>query len=77
MDRTQTLKTFGYSFEELPNLKKIPKMTYVNKEGKEFPNLPADAYHLKRYLSRGLRPKDYKPIFVCRGNLGFFSKNWC
>jgi hypothetical protein len=55
MDKEQvkTLNTFGYSITELPNLKKVPTMTFYNKEGEPLPNLPADPYHLKRFLARG------------------------
>ncbi len=57
MDKGQlnTLKLFGYAVEELPG-KTIPKMTYYKSEnGQEviLPNLPADPYHMSRYLKRG------------------------
>ena len=57
MDRKQqTLATFGYAFEELPNLKTVPYIDYVTADGRILKGLPADAYHLARYLSRGLKP---------------------
>ncbi len=34
-------------------IKTVARATYYNKEGKELPNLPADPYHLQRYLARG------------------------
>jgi len=59
MDKGQltTLKLFGFTVEELPG-KKIPKMTYYKSEnGQEviLPNLPADPYHMAKYLKRGFR----------------------
>ncbi len=55
MDKSQqqVMETFGYRIETLPNLKTVPRMTFYNKEGIPLANLPADAYHMKRYLSRG------------------------
>ena len=64
MDRKQTLSTFGYAIEEL-NLKSIPKMDFVTPDGRILRGLPADPYHLQRYLSRGLKPKDSTPLLVC------------
>ncbi len=64
MDRSQltTLKLFGFVVEELPG-KRIPKMTYYKSEnGQEIrlPNLPADSYHMSRYLKRGFRLEPMK-----------------
>ena len=68
MDRGQlnTIKLFGYSVEELPG-KTLPKMTYYKSEnGQEvaLPNLPADPYHMSRYLKRGftLKPSSELPL---------------
>lgn len=68
----KTLKVMGYMMQELPG-KTIPHMTYYKNDGTALPNLPADPYHLKRYLSRGFtieppqvavaKPQDKK--FVC------------
>ena len=59
MDRNQqrTMESFGFAMVELPDLKTVPRMTYITPDGRELPNLPADAYHLARYLSRGFKPK--------------------
>ena len=71
MDRNQqrTLETFGFAIEELPNLKTTPHMDFVNREGQIIHGLPADSYHMNRYLSRGLKPiiENSKPQndFVC------------
>ena len=70
MDKGQlnTLKLFGFTIEELPG-KVIPKMTYYRLENNkvvELPNLPADPYHMERYLRRGFtleRPPLTKPQF--------------
>ncbi len=34
-------------------LKTVPRVTMYTKDGREMPNLPADSYHLPRYLKRG------------------------
>ena len=57
MDKEQvrTMKLFGYSVEELPG-RTLPKTTYFKVENGqmvELPNLPADPYHMARYLKRG------------------------
>jgi len=67
MDSKQkkTLSLFGYAFEELKDLKTTPRMIFVTKDGRELPPGHADPYHLQRYLSRGLRPKDSIPLIVC------------
>jgi len=57
MDKGQktTMGLFGYMVEELPG-KTIPKMTYYKLENGiqvVLPNLPADPYHMSRYLKRG------------------------
>jgi hypothetical protein len=53
VNKSQTIQRFGYSLEELPNVKSIPKTTYYNKEGVPLCNLPSDSYHMKKYLARG------------------------
>jgi hypothetical protein len=55
MDKEQVkvVKGFGYSITEIPGLKRVPTMTFYNKNGREMPNLPADPYSLKHYLSKG------------------------
>ncbi len=54
MDKTQlrVANSFGYGIEEIP-LKTCPKLTYYKNDGTPLPNLPADPYHMKRYLERG------------------------
>ena len=52
----RTLDTFGYAIMDLPNLKTIPHMDFVTQDGRILRGLPADAYHLKRYLARGFKP---------------------
>lgn len=71
MDRNQlkTLELFGYAFEELPNLKTMPMMDYIFPDGTIHTGR-ADAYHMKRYLSRGLKlvlnkQQNSKPQLVC------------
>lgn len=32
----------------------VQRLTYYAPDGRELPNLPADSYHLERYLKRGL-----------------------
>ena len=49
----QVMEAFGYRIETLPNMKTVPRMTFYNKEGVKLDNLPADAYHMRRYLARG------------------------
>lgn len=64
MDKKQqeTLKTFGFSIEEVPNLRTSPRMAFETRDGTVLENLHADPYHLKRYLARGLKPiLDSKP----------------
>lgn len=58
MDKTQiaTINRFGFSITELPG-KSIPKMTLWKEDGTEMPGLPADPYHLERYLKRGFLMK--------------------
>ncbi len=51
----QTMRLFGYSIEELPG-RTVPKATYYKVENGQIvslPNLPADPYHMSRYLRRG------------------------
>lgn len=43
-------------------VKDVPRMTFIHPDGHEMPNLPADAYHLQRYLKRGFRPKTEAPL---------------
>ena len=59
MDSRQerSLKTFGFSLEEIENVKKVPKVTLYNKQGEALHNLPADLYHMERYLKRGFTIK--------------------
>ena len=63
MDRNQqkTMESFGFAIVDMPDLKTVPRMTYITPDGRELPNLPADAYHLNRYLSRGFKPKLANP----------------
>lgn len=55
MDKKQiaTMSAFGYSIEELKGLKVTPRMTFYNREGNPIEGLPADSYHMARYLKRG------------------------
>ena len=55
MDKEQrkTMALFGYSVEELPNMKTTPKTDYYNPKGVLLKNLPADPYHMNKYLGRG------------------------
>lgn len=54
MDEKQidTLKFFGYQITELPG-KPIPHMDMWTPDGRKMIHLPADPYHLRRYLNRG------------------------
>jgi len=56
MDKEQrkTLATRGYLVEDMVGLRTVPKLTYYKPNGEALPNLPADPYHMKRYLDRGL-----------------------
>lgn len=49
--QAQTMKAFGYTMEDIG--KTCPKTTYYNQQGEALPNLPADPYHMERYLKRG------------------------
>ena len=67
MDKQQlrTMGLFGYTVEELPG-RTIPKATYykvANGEVIELLGLPADTYHMSRYLKRGftLKPPVVEP----------------
>jgi hypothetical protein len=53
MVNQQANEALGYRMETLPNLKTTPRMTFYNKDGVPLANLPADSYHMKRYLARG------------------------
>jgi hypothetical protein len=55
MDRDQ-LETIGYAIKGLPNLKSVPRMDFITPSGNILHGLPADAYHMQRYLSRGFKP---------------------
>jgi len=59
MDKEQVkiVSRFGYSITELPNTKRVPRMTYYTKNGEARTNLPADPYHLKFFLARGFTLK--------------------
>jgi hypothetical protein len=52
-ENQQVMETLGYRIEKLPNMKTTPRATFYNKDGIEMVNLPADAYHMARYLARG------------------------
>ncbi len=50
----------------------IQRLTYYAPDGRELPNLPADAYHLERYLKRGFtlqKPQvsETSPIMEIKG----------
>ena len=57
MDKSQlnVMRVFGYAIEELPS-RTIPKTTYYKVENGSvvtLHGLPADPYHMQRYLKRG------------------------
>ena len=56
MDKSQVNLLKGYGIEELPNMKTVPRMNFINKEGRVMEGLPADPFHLQKYLARGFRP---------------------
>ncbi len=62
----QTFEQLGYGLEELgikDGIQTTPKIT-LYKDGEAHPNMPADSYHLNRYLKRGFTPtppEDSKP----------------
>ena len=76
MDKGQirTMQLFGYSVEEIPG-RTIPKVTYYKEENGqivELANLPADPYHMQRYLKRGFvlkRPPQPEPQKVSSDEL--------
>jgi hypothetical protein len=79
MDRRQqrTLESFGYAIEmnewktkdgRTVSLKTTPKADYITADGRILRGLPADSYHLQRYLSRGFKlvgTKKSEPLLVC------------
>lgn len=71
-EQQNALRSMGYSITELPSLKPAPKITLYKRDEQgliiEAPNLPADPFSIKRYLSRGFRyrPEDFEPQgFTC------------
>lgn len=57
MDRQQQkiLQEHGIAWEVMTKgIATQPKATFYNRDGTPLPNLPADAYSLRRYLARGL-----------------------
>jgi len=71
MDKAQqgVMALYGYAIAELPNLRTIPRMDFRHPDGRILSNLPADAYHLTRYLARGFKPiypdSELQEGFVC------------
>lgn len=78
MDKEQqkVIKDFGLEVpiwtvldNQKNGLKTVPRMTYYTKDGREIPNLPADPYSLRHYLSKGFtiqppQPKEEIPVMV-------------
>ncbi len=65
-NQARIAQAFGYKVEEVPGLRQLPKATYYNKAGEALANLPADPYHMRRYLARGLRLSLDAPVPVAK-----------
>jgi len=65
MDKTQErkLELLGFSVETIKGMKTIPRVTMYTPDGRKMDNLPADPYHLPRYMKRGftVNPPSTKP----------------
>ena len=53
MDKSQIKVAKEFGFNGLIEGSEQPKMTYYTKDGRPLKDLPADAYSMRRYLTKG------------------------
>lgn len=72
MDKAQAavLDNLGYTIQAVPGLRRQPRMDFRHPDGHVMVNLPADPYHLERFLRRGFIPMNSvavkKPVMVAK-----------